>query len=170
VELSVDSEKVIALRGVRRSGKSSILLLAMNKLLASGVKTEQILFINFDDKRLQFEVSDFDLIIQAYRELNPELSMKDAYLFFDEIQINTGWEQFVRRVYDQVTKHIFITGSNSKMLSSEIATSLRGRTLQYEILPLTFAEFCRFRNLEINVYNTSVRAKLITAFFRLLTI
>jgi len=96
--------------------------------------------------------------------------MKDAYLFFDEIQINTGWEQFVRRVYDQVTKHIFITGSNSKMLSSEIATSLRGRTLQYEILPLTFAEFCRFRNLEINVYNTSVRAKLITAFFRLLTI
>lgn len=164
VELSVDSEKVIALRGVRRSGKSSILLLAMNKLLASGVKTEQILFINFDDERLQFEVSDFDLIIQAYRELNPELSMKDAYLFFDEIQINTGWEQFVRRVYDQVTKHIFITGSNSKMLSSEIATSLRGRTLQYEILPLTFAEFCRFRNLEINVYNTSVRAKLITAF------
>lgn len=164
VELPVDTEKVIALRGVRRSGKSSILLLAMNKLLASGVKKEQILFINFDDERLQFEVSDFDLILQSYRELYPELTMNDIYLFFDEIQMNAGWEQFVRRVYDQQTRHIFITGSNSKMLSSEIATSLRGRTLQYEVLPLSFAEFCRFRNLEINVYKTSASAKLIASF------
>jgi len=168
VELSVDTEKVIALRGVRRSGKSSILLLAMNKLLASGVKREKILFINFDDERLQFDGSDFDLILQSYRELYPEFTTDDLYLFFDEIQMNAGWEQFVRRVYDQQTRHIFITGSNSKMLSSEIATSLRGRTLQYEVLPLSFAEFCRFRSMEINVYKTSASAKLIASFFEFL--
>lgn len=164
VDLAVDTEKVIALRGVRRSGKSSVLLLAMNKLLATGVKKEQILFINFDDERLQFDLSDFDLILQSYRELYPGINMNDTYLFFDEIQMNAGWEQFVRRVYDQQTKHIFITGSNAKMLSSEIATSLRGRTLQYEILPLSFTEFCRFRTMEVNVYKTSASAKLTASF------
>jgi hypothetical protein len=164
IELPVDTGKVIALRGVRRSGKSSVLHLVMNNLMATGVKKEQILFINFDDERLQFDVSDFDLILQSYRELFPELPITDTFLFFDEIQMNAGWEQFVSRVYDQQTRHIFITGSNSKMLSSEIATSLRGRTLQYEILPLSFAEFCRFRNIEINIYKTSASAKLIAAF------
>lgn len=164
VQLTVDTEKIIALRGVRRSGKSSILLLTMNKLIAAGTKKEQILFINFDDERLQFTLSDFDLIIQSYQELYPTTAFNEVYLFFDEIQINIGWEQFVRRVYDQQTKHIFITGSNSKMLSSEIATSLRGRTLQYEILPLSFAEFCLFKGIEVNVYKTAARARLMAAF------
>lgn len=129
VELPIETEKIIALRGVRRCGKSSVLLLAMNKLLISGIKKEQILFINFDDERLQFELFEFDLIIQSYQELFPYNSIREVFFFFDEIQTNKGWEQFVKRIYDQHSKHIFVTGSNSKMLSSEIATSLRGRTL-----------------------------------------
>lgn len=164
VELPVNSGKIVSVSGVRRSGKSAILMLTMNKLLAGGIKKEQILFLNFDDERLQFNATDFDAIIQAYQELYPDIPFGDVYVFFDEIQMNAGWEQFVRRVYDQHTKHIFITGSNSRMLSSEIATSLRGRTLQYEILPLSFAEYCRFRNLETEVYKTPVRAKLISSF------
>jgi len=164
VSLATDTGKIISVSGVRRSGKSAVLLLTMNKLLAEGIKKEQILFVNFDDERLQFEISDFDLILQSYQELYPAVLFKEVYVFFDEIQINAGWEQFVRRVYDQQTKHIFITGSNSKMLSSEIATSLRGRTLQYEILPLSFSEYCRFRNLETEMYNIPVRSKIIAAF------
>ena len=148
-----DSEKIIALRGVRRCGKSSTLQLVINRLLEHGIAREQILFLNFDDERLQFEMSDFDEIIQAYQELYPQVASSDLYVFLDEVQVNVGWEQFVRRIYDQHTKHIFLTGSNSKMLSSEIATSLRGRTLQYEILPLSFQEFCVFRQLETNIYS-----------------
>ncbi len=164
VTLPVDTDKIISVSGVRRSGKSVILLLAMNNLMAQGVKKEQILFINFDDERLQFEAADFDLILQSYREIFPNMAFDEVYLFFDEIQMNVGWEQFVRRVYDQQTKHIFITGSNSKMLSSEIATSLRGRTLQYEVLPLSFAEYCRFNKLDNGFYITDARAKLIAGF------
>lgn len=164
VELAVDTGKIVSVSGVRRCGKSAVLLLTMNKLLSNGIKKEQILFVNFDDERLRFELSDFDLILQSYRELFPDIPFKDVYVFFDEVQMNAGWEQFVRRVYDQHTKHIFITGSNSRMLSSEIATSLRGRTLQYEILPLTFSEFCRFRNLGTEIYDTPLRSKIIAAF------
>jgi len=160
----IDTEKIVALRGVRRCGKSSILQLSINQIIESGVKREQILFLNFDDERLQFELADFDLIIQSYQELFPHIRLQDTYIFFDEIQTNVGWEQFVRRVYDQHSKHIFITGSNSKMLSSEIATSLRGRTLQYEILPLSFREFCNFRQLDSNVYSATNKPKLIAAF------
>lgn len=162
--IPVDTNKIIALRGVRRCGKSSVMQLAINQLIETGISEKQILFINFDDERLQFELSDFDLIIQSYQELYPLIKLQDVYVFFDEIQACAGWEQFVRRVYDQYSKHIFVTGSNSKMLSSEIATSLRGRTLQYEILPLTFEEFCHFSGLETNVYSTVNKPKLIAAF------
>jgi len=161
---SIHTEKIIALRGVRRCGKSSILQLCINQLIEQGIAREQVLFLNFDDERLQFETADFDLIIQSYQELYPYIKLQDVCIFFDEIQVNNGWEQFVRRVYDQHTKHIFITGSNSKMLSSEIATSLRGRTLQYEILPVSFCEFCSFRQLETNVYSAVNKPKLVTAY------
>ena len=168
IAVPIDTNRIVALRGVRRCGKSSVMQLAINKIIETAVSNEHILFINFDDERLQFELSDFDLIIQSYQELYPYIQLQDVYVFFDEIQVHTGWEQFVRRVYDQHTKHIFVTGSNSKMLSSEIATSLRGRTLQYEILPLSFSEFCNFRELDTNVYSTSNKPKLIAAFTKYL--
>jgi len=164
VVVPVDTGKVVALRGVRRCGKSSIMQLCINFLLESGVRREQILFINFDDERLHFDLSEFDLIVESYQELYPDVIFSDVYVFFDEIQTNKSWEQFVRRLYDQHTKHIFITGSNSKMLSSEIATSLRGRTLQYEVLPLSFTEYCHFAGLETKVYSGTTKPKLKKAF------
>ena len=95
-----------------------------------GIRKEQILFLNFDDERLQFDAENLDELLQAYRELYPDISLKDVYMFFDEIQMAEDWQPFVCRVYEQECRHIFITGSNSNMLSSELATSLRGRTLQ----------------------------------------
>lgn len=162
--VAYDSSKIVTLSGVRRSGKSSVLMLVINDLISRGVSKEQLLFINFDDERLHFTSDEYDLIIQAYQEIYPNRNLSDIYVFFDEIQMNDGWEQFVRRIYDQHTPHIFITGSNSKMLSSEIATSLRGRTIQYEIFPLSFLEFCTFKKLDVNVYKTTNRPKLILAF------
>ena len=168
LEIPVGSGKIVVLKGVRRSGKSSVLNLTIDKVLQSGIPIQHILFLNFDDERIPFETSEFDLILQAYRELYPGINMNEVYFFFDEIQVGNGWEQFVRRIYDSESKHIFITGSNSKLLSSEIATSLRGRTLQYEIFPLSFGEFCQFRDIPGNKFNTSGIAKLINSFHQYL--
>ncbi|MFY0685889.1 MAG: AAA family ATPase [Cyclobacteriaceae bacterium] len=66
-----------------------------------------------------FDATSLDLVLQAYRELYPDLNIRDCYLFFDEIQNVDGWEKFIRRVYDQETQNIFVTGANSKLLSSE---------------------------------------------------
>jgi predicted AAA+ superfamily ATPase len=164
LELPLNSEKIITAPGVRRCGKSSLFLLTMNHLLTTGVAARQILFLNFDDERLQFTVEDWDEILQAYRELYPDINMHDVYIFFDEIQMTTGWQQFVRRIYDQETKHIFLTGSNSRMLSSEIATSLRGRTIQFEVFPLSFDEYCRFKGTATDIYHTATQAKIIHLF------
>lgn len=163
VVLPVDSGKIIALAGVRRSGKSSLFLVTINGLLAAGVPKEHILMLNFDDERLHFDGSTLDLILQAYRELYPRVNLRDVYIFLDEVQMSTGWEPFVRRVYEQTCRHIFITGSNSRMLSSEIATSLRGRCLQYEVFPLSFREWCAFRAVEPEVYHPQGRARAAAA-------
>lgn len=162
--LPVTSNKIITVPGVRRSGKSSILLLTINQLLNNNIPKENILFINFDDERLHLNVDEFDLIIQAYRETFPLVPFHEVYVFFDEIQVTDGWEKFVRRIYDQETKNIFLSGSNSKMLATDIATSLRGRTLQYEIFPLSFKEFCTFRNLNTDIHYSVSRANLISSF------
>lgn len=163
--LPINSSKIITVPGVRRCGKSSLFLLVINQLLTEmQVRKEQILFLNFDDERLQFNAENLDEILQAYRELYPDIPLKDAYLFFDEIQMADDWQQFVRRVYEQECKNIFITGSNSHMLSSELSTSLRGRTLQYEEFPLSFREYCSFLKIDTNFYIPEHQARLVNAF------
>ena len=162
--IPLNTGKIITLPGVRRSGKSSIFLLTINELLRQGVPKERILYINFDDERLIFEPGENDKILEAYRELFPEIPFSEVYLFFDEIQELDNWAKFVRRMYDQETKHVFITGSNAKLLSSELATSLRGRTLQYEVFPLSFREFCLFKNIDTNYYDARQKAHVINAF------
>jgi len=163
--LPVDSGKIITVPGVRRCGKSSLFLLIINQLVSEQVITkEQILFLNFDDERLHLNADNLDEILQAYRELYPAIPLKEVYMFFDEVQMADDWQPFVRRVYEHECKHIFLTGSNSRMLSSELATSLRGRTLQYEEFPLSFNEFCSFTEVDTNHYVPENRAKLINAF------
>lgn len=151
LEIPLHLNKVITLTGVRRSGKSSILLQAIGKLRES-VPREQVVYLNFEDERLDLSTPELDLILQAYRELYPTLDLAQCYFFFDEIQNIPQWEQFVRRMDDSVSRRLFITGSNSKLLGSEIATALRGRTLRYEVFPLSFAEYLGFKSIEIDLY------------------
>jgi len=148
-----DTKKIITLVGVRRCGKTSILYDMINKLSGMTEKTK-ILFLNFEDERLELDVSELDLILQSFSELYPEQNLSECYFFFDEIQNVIGWEKFVRRVYDTLSKNIYITGSNSKLLSSEIATSLRGRTLSYEVYPLSFSEYLSFKGIEVDFYSS----------------
>lgn len=165
LSLPIDSGKIITVPGVRRCGKSSLFLLVINQLISEQIATkEQILFLNFDDERLHLNADNLDEILQAYRELYPAIPLKEVYMFFDEVQMADDWQPFVRRVYEQECRHVFLTGSNSRMLSSELATSLRGRTLQYEEFPLSFSEFCNFTEVDTNYYVPENRAKLINAF------
>lgn len=125
--------------GLRRAGKSTLLYQKVQELVASGVEWNQIMYINFEDERLDgFTLSDFNDIVTA----QSEISEKKGYFFMDEIQIVPGWEKFARRMADQ-KEFIWITGSNSRMLSGEIASTLGGRFLVQEIAPYSFAEFLR---------------------------
>jgi len=153
IQPPLETKKIITLIGVRRCGKTSILYEMINRLSVTIDKTS-ILFLNFEDERLELKVDELDLILQSFLELYPEKDLKKCYFFFDEIQNITGWEKFVRRLYDTVSKNIYITGSNSKLLSSEIATSLRGRTLSYEVYPLSFSEYLSFKDIEVDFYSS----------------
>ncbi len=150
-KIPLDSPKIISLIGVRRSGKSSILFDLINRLRAS-VARENIIYLNFEDDRLfPLKLEHLDLILEGFYELYPAKRDEKIYLFFDEVQVVDGWELYIRRIYDTLNVGIFVTGSSAKLLSSEIATSLRGRTISFEIFPFSFAEYLRARDIQINL-------------------
>jgi hypothetical protein len=145
------TQKVISLIGLRRAGKTFYFYQLINNLIEGSINPSQILYINFEDDRiLPLNVKELNTILEAYYELYPENIDETLYLFFDEIQNIDNWELFIRRVHDRKNARIFITGSSSKLLSKEIATSLRGRTLSYYLFPLSFEEFLRFRQVTLN--------------------
>ena len=151
LSLPTDKSNIVTVTGVRRCGKSSLLKLAVNSLLKSGVGKERILYIGFDDERFsEMKVSDFDEILQAYREMFPHQPLKEVYMFFDEIPLIDGWELFVLRVYKDYCRNIFITGSTAEMLSGEMASALRGYPDEYKERVLSFDEYLRFKKVNAN--------------------
>ncbi len=150
-DIPLNSKKIVSLIGVRRSGKSSILFDIINTIRLS-VPKENIIYINFEDDRLYpLELAHLDMILESYYELYPTKRDEKVYLFLDEIQAVSNWELYIRRIYDTLNLQIFITGSSAKLLSSEIATSLRGRTITYEIFPFSFKEYLKFQGIEVNL-------------------
>jgi len=147
LELPIDINKAITVIGLRRVGKTYLLYQTIKKLLKMGLKIENIFYINFEDNRLEGLTSkDLSRIVELYRKYNPESEI--MYLFFDEIQNIVGWEKFVRRLLERRNVRIFVTGSSSKLLSKEIATSLRGRSISFKLFPLSFREFLTFKGFE----------------------
>ena len=123
--------------GIRRAGKSYLLYQRMQQMLAEGHDWSEMLYLNFEDERLEgFTAMDFNLILEAHYEIYGKRPM----LFLDEIQNIAGWEKFARRLADNKYK-VFITGSNAKMLSSDIQTTLGGRYIPVNVYPYSFAEF-----------------------------
>lgn len=163
LEVPLDTSKVVTLTGARRSGKTFLLYEVIGKLVSAGTPKEKVLYLNFEDERLKKEF-ELDEILQAYQELFPDFDLFECYFFFDEIQNITGWEKFIRRIHDSVCKNIFITGSNSSLLSKDIATALRGRTLTYEVYPLSFEEFLTFNKIVPNLHSSKSKAKLTNTF------
>lgn len=141
--------RAVAVLGMRRVGKTWFCYQRMQDLLAGGVPKERLLYLNFEDDRLlQFQASDFQTILDVYFSRFPGLKDEPCYLFLDEAQRIEGWDMFVRRVLDTENMSLWITGSSSKLLSKEIASSLRGRSLPVEIFPLSFSEFLRFQGVQ----------------------
>ena len=167
LKLPLHLEKVIVVTGMRRAGKTSLLLQAIGELRQTLPK-EKILYLNFEDERLSLEAGDLDLVLQSYRELYPELNLSECYFFFDEIQEIDGWEKFVRRMDESVSRHLFVTGSNARLLGSEIATALRGRSLRYEVFPLSFGEYLEFTGAGGDPFGSAGRARILRAFDRYL--
>jgi predicted AAA+ superfamily ATPase len=141
--------KIDVLIGMRRSGKSWRMAQAMGDLLAAGVPKTRLLHVNFDDERLQpLRASDLHHLPETFFRLFPENKAQRCHFFFDEIQNVPGWESFIRRMLDTENVQIMLTGSSAKMLSREIATTLRGRSLATEIFPFSFREALRHRALD----------------------
>lgn len=137
-------EKVIkVVTGIRRCGKSTLLEMYRDHLLETGVQQEQIVFINFEDMEYE-ELQDYK---KLYCYLKDRL-VKDryTYIFLDEIQQVEGFEKVVDSLYIKDNVDICITGSNSNLLSGELATPLSGRYIEISMLPLSFAEYCQLNN------------------------
>lgn len=165
LQLPLNKQRIVTVTGVRRCGKSSLLHLTINRLLASGVDKEQILYIGFDDERLaNMDVSDFDEILQAYRLMYPDRPLSSVYMFFDEIQIVKGWELFVLRVYKNYCKNVYVTGSTAQMLSGEMSSALRGWPDEYTEYPLSFKEFIAFKGVKANRYTEEGAALMANMF------
>ncbi|MBA3045019.1 MAG: ATP-binding protein [Candidatus Thermoplasmatota archaeon] len=129
VEDSLKYEEVTVIKGVRRAGKTFILFHMLQK--HGGI------YLNFEDDRLyNFDIGDFEKVLDMVRKLETPI------LYLDEVQHVAGWEKFAHRVHRKVK--LFVTGSNSGLLSSDYATSLVGRTKSFDVFPLSFTEFLRF--------------------------
>ncbi|NGX57958.1 MAG: hypothetical protein K940chlam3_00859 [Chlamydiae bacterium] len=128
--------------GVRRSGKTYLIYQKIRELLGRGVSREQILFINFEDDRL-LPMSQKQLVglLETFYTLYPENHDRECYLFLDEIQNVDGWPLVVRRFFDTKNVRIYLTGSSAKLLSKEISTSLRGRSISTDVWPYSFREY-----------------------------
>lgn len=131
--------------GVRHAGKSYMLYQRALQLLKAGVARHRIVYVNFDDERLfEMKPSDFDLILQAYESMYDDRPI----LFFDEIQNIRGWEHFMRRLANEKYR-VYVTGSNARMLSRDVATVLGERYLTRLVFPYSFAEFLTAKGLEL---------------------
>ncbi|MFD0704485.1 ATP-binding protein [Alloscardovia venturai] len=136
--------------GIRRSGKTYRLFQEMQSLLDSGIDSSRILYFNFEDDRLApITTQTGDDVLHEFFEVNPASQRDGCYIFFDEIQEMSHWDIWLRRIIDTTKATIYVTGSSSKLLSEEIATAFRGRSLAYEMTPFSFREFVLYHQPQL---------------------
>lgn len=146
------TRQITVISGIRRSGKSTVLSQFSRRF-------EEFYYINLDDERLiDFAVDDFKNLMVVFQKLYPS-----KVIFIDEIQNVAGWERFVRRVHDEGYK-IFLTGSNAKLLSSELGTHLTGRHVRIELYPFSFTEYLKFREVDYNSMTSRNKALVLKHF------
>jgi predicted AAA+ superfamily ATPase len=135
--------------GIRRSGKTYFLYQTIHSLMMQGVESTQILLINFEDDRLlPMTAKQMGTLLDTFYTMYPQNYNRLCYLFLDEVQNIPDWHQVVRRYFDSKNVRLYLTGSSAKLLSTEIATSLRGRSLAIEVWPYDFNEYLVAHKIE----------------------
>jgi len=153
--LDIPLDRAVVLSGPRRSGKTYLMYLGIKELLARKENKNSILYVNFEDSRLVGAVSqDLNTLLEVFFEIYPDRNEK-TWVFLDEIQVIPDWERFVRTLVDMENVNVFVTGSSSRLMSKEIATSMRGRSLTYNVYPFSFAEVLKAGKLEYEEYLSS---------------
>ena len=147
---------------MRRVGKTYLCYQAIQSLLKDGIPKENILYLNFEDDRLfSFALPDCQTILDVFYAQRPTKKSEHCYFFFDEIQNIPHWERFVRRLIDTENVSVYVTGSSAKLLSTEIATSLRGRALDREVFTFPFEEYLRTHNITFNPTRIGSQTRLL---------
>jgi uncharacterized protein len=150
VWLPTVANKATAIIGMRRAGKTSLLWQILADRLAQGAPREALLYFSFEDERLVgIQAQDLDMLIEEYYRLYPQWRDQRRVTFFlDEIQVVPGWEVFARRILDSEKIDLFLSGSSARLLSREVATSMRGRAMEAVVLPFSFRESLRHAGCE----------------------
>lgn len=165
LSLPTDSRKVIGLSGVRRCGKTFLFFETIRRLVASGVDRRRIVYLNFEDDRLQpVQSAEFDLVLRGLREVFPEAATGRLYVFLDEVQSAPGWERWVRRLCDTEDASVFVTGSSSRLLTRDLSSAMRGRSVTFEVFPLGFRECLAFRGVRYEAYDARSESRVRAAF------
>lgn len=158
----IDKPFIKVITGIRRCGKSAILLLLRNELLKKGIKEKQIIHLNFES----LELSYIDKAEILYKYVKEKITDKKRYyVLLDEIQEVESWEKAVNSFFVDFNADIYITGSNSRMLSSELATYLTGRYVEIILYTLSFAEYLMFKQIRTGKKSEDIRKEL-TLFLR----
>ncbi|NIA05498.1 MAG: AAA family ATPase [Proteobacteria bacterium] len=144
------ANKATAVIGMRRAGKTSLLWQILADRLAQGTPRPGLLYFSFEDERLAgLQAGDLDIVTQEYYRLYPEWrDQRRTTLLLDEIQVVSGWELFARRILDSEQIDLYLSGSSARLLSREVATSMRGRAMEAVVLPFSYRECLRHDGLE----------------------
>lgn len=154
------NEKAFAIIGIRRAGKTCFLHQIINKLLENGVSNEQILFLNFEDDRLlPCSKNELASLLEEFYSLYPKNHQRKVYIFLDEIQNVENWSSVVRRFIDTRDVEVYLCGSSAKLLSREIATSMRGRAFTLELFPYNVGELIKAKNKTLKINSKSPSTK-----------
>ena len=133
--------------GMRRCGKTYRLYQEMHRLLAQGYSFDRMLYFNFEDERLKpYSATLLEEVVEAFFAMHPKARSEGAFFFFDEVQEVPDWGTALRRMVDSLKATIYVTGSSSKMLSAELSSAFRGRSISRELFPMNFSEFVRFQS------------------------
>ena len=140
-----DTDFIKVITGVRRCGKSTLLLMFKEYLLKNGVKEKNIIYINFESA-INDDIKNYKALYKHIK--NKHIGNKKYYILLDEVQIVKEWEKTVNSINVDFNVDIYITGSNAYLLSSELATFLSGRYIEIKVYPLSFKEFLQFNNYD----------------------
>jgi len=163
IPLEVPIQRAVVITGPRRAGKTYEMFLLISRILKTAEKG-QVLYVNLERADLGAATQE-DLVRmrEAFFEVFPENRKRKVWLFLDEIQNVQNWEKFVRTALDE-NIHVFLSGSSSRLLSREIATSMRGRSLSYSIFPFSFREYLKAKGIVPGKFPSSAeKAKLVNA-------